>query len=96
MESPLQESMNANSQELVTENRLIVDHDFLLVPSKSILNSISTSKITEEQATVIRHYATSGAISFKLWSLKPPPNVLMWDLCTFLIIYLALMGLHRS
>lgn len=64
--------MNANSPASVTENRLIVDHDFLLLPSKSILNSISTSKITEEQAT-------SGAISFKLWSLKPTPNELMWE-----------------
>lgn len=71
--------MNANSPASVTENRLIVDHDFLLLPSKSILNSISTSKITEEKATVIRHHATSGAISFKLWSLKPTPNELMWE-----------------
>lgn len=96
MKNPLQESIIANSLALVTENRLTVDHDFLLLPTKSIVNSIRTSKITKEQAAAIRHHATSGAIIFKLWSLKPLPNVLMWDLCTFLITYLALMGSHRS
>lgn len=80
MEKPLRESIDADSLALVTENGQIKDQIFPFLPSKSIFNSISTSKMTEEQPAVSWHYVTSGTVSFELGFLKPPPKELLWDL----------------
>ena len=56
------------------QKELIFDQISLFLFSKLTCNSISISKITEDQPPAIWPYATSGAISIKLWVLKRPPS----------------------